>query len=91
MLKSLKSNVDKLDIHKLKNVPNNWTNLKSKLDKLDTDKLVPVPVDISKLSHVVKKDVVKKDVCNVKIKNNEDKIPHVTNLAINTILDAKKN
>ena len=35
-------------------------NLKTKVDKLDTDKLVPVPVDLSRLSDVVKNDVVKK-------------------------------
>ena len=34
--------------------------MKSKVDKLDVDKLVPVPVDLSKLSDVVKNDVVKK-------------------------------
>ena len=32
------------------------------MHKLDIDKLVPVPVDLSKLSDVVKTDVVKKDV-----------------------------
>ena len=32
------------------------------MDKLDIDKLVPVPVDLSKLSDVVKNDVVKKTV-----------------------------
>ena len=53
-LASLKSNVDKLDIDKLKNIPTNLNNLKSKVDKLDVDKLVPVPIDLSKLSHVVK-------------------------------------
>ena len=37
-------------------------NLKTEVDKLDIDKLVPVPVDLSKLSDVVKNDVVKKDV-----------------------------
>ena len=36
--------------------------LKTEVDKLDIDKLVPVPVDLSKLSDVVKNDVVKKDV-----------------------------
>ena len=40
----------------------NLANLKSEVDKLDIDKLVPVPVDLSKLSDVVKNDVVKKDV-----------------------------
>ena len=32
--------------------------MKSKADKLDVNKLVPVPVDLSKLSNVVKNDVV---------------------------------
>ena len=44
-LASLKSNVDKLDIDKLKNLPTNLSNLKSKGDKLDVDKLLPVPVN----------------------------------------------
>ena len=35
-------------------------NLKIGVDKLDIDKLVPVPLDLSKLSNVVKNDVVKK-------------------------------
>ena len=58
-LANLKSDVDKLGIDKLKNVPTNLSNLKSKVDKLDIDKLVPVPVDLSKLSDVVKNDVIK--------------------------------
>ena len=40
----------------------NLANLKTEVDKLDIDKLVPVPVDLSKLSNVVKNDVVKKTV-----------------------------
>ena len=67
-LTSLKSNVDKLDIDKMKNVPNNLSNLKNKLGKVDADKLLPAPVDLSKLSDVVKNDVVKKDVYNAKVK-----------------------
>ena len=31
------------------------SSLESKADKLDVDKLTPAPVDLSKLSHVVKK------------------------------------
>ena len=42
----------------------NLANLKTEVDKLDIDKLAPVPVDLSKLSDVVKNDVVKKDVYN---------------------------
>ena len=44
------------------------SNFKSKIDILHVDNLVPVLVDLSKLSHVVKNDVVKKDVYNTKIK-----------------------
>ena len=40
----------------------NSANLKTEVDKLDIDKLVPVPVDLSKLSDVVKNDIIKKDV-----------------------------
>ena len=38
----------------------NLANLKTEVDKLDIDKLVSIPVDLSKLSDVVKNDVVKK-------------------------------
>ena len=40
----------------------NLASLKTEVDKLDIDKLAPVPVDLSKLSDVVKNDVVKKAV-----------------------------
>ena len=36
--------------------------LKTEVDKLDISRLVPVPADLSKLSDVVKIDVVKKAV-----------------------------
>ena len=39
----------------------NLANLKTAVDKLDIDKLVPVPVVLSKLSDVVKNDVIKKN------------------------------
>ena len=83
-LANLKSNVDELDIDKLKNVQTNLSNLKSKVNKLDVDKL-------SKLSDVVKNDVVKKDVYNAKIKTIEDKIPNITNLATSASFNAKIN
>ena len=57
-LANLKSDVGKLGIDILKNVSSNLSNLKSKVDKLDADKLVPAPVDLSKLSDVVKHDIV---------------------------------
>ena len=65
--------------------------MKSKVDKLDVDKLISVPVDLSKLSDVVKNDVIKKDAYNAKIKNIEDKIPHNSDLATNASLNAKIN
>ena len=40
----------------------NLANLKTEVDKLDIDGLVPIPVDLSKLSDVIKNDVVKKTV-----------------------------
>ena len=52
---------------------------------------MPVPVDLSKLTDVVKNDVVKKDVYNAKIKTIEDKILDITNLATNVSLNAKMN
>ena len=80
-----------MDVDKLKNVRTNLSNLKSKVDKLDVDKLLTVPAELSKLSNVVKSDVVKKDVYNAKIKNIEDKIPNTANLPTNTTLNAKIN
>ena len=88
-LANLKSDVDKLDIDKLKHVSSGLSSLKSKVDKLDVDKLVPVPIDLSKLSDVVENDVVKKDVYNAKIKNIKDKIRDITNLATNAFLMLK--
>ena len=59
-LTNSKSDVRKIGIEELKNMPNNLSNLKSKLGKLDVDKLIFVSVDLSKLSDVVKYDVVEK-------------------------------
>ena len=89
-LANLKPDVDKLDIDKLKNVPSNLSSLKSKASKLDVDKLVPVPADLTKLGVAAKNDIVKKDLYNAKIKNIEDKISDITNLATNTTLNSKK-
>ena len=56
---------------------------------LIVDELRPVP-DLSKLSDVVKNDV-KKTECSTKMKDIEDKILSITNLATNTALNAKIN
>ena len=60
-LDHLKPDVDKLDTDKLKNVPSSLGSLKSKEDKLgDIWNLETTPTDLSKLSNVVKNDVLKK-------------------------------
>ena len=68
---SLSSNAAKTDLKNITHVDTsnfalktNWVSLKTAVDKLDFDKLVPVPVDFSKLSDVVKNDVVKKPLCD---------------------------
>ena len=40
--------------------PANLGNLKSNVDKLDVNKVVTVSIDLSKISDVVKNDVIKK-------------------------------
>ena len=50
-----------------------------------------IPVDLSKLSNLAKNGVIKKDVYNSKIKNIEDKIPDISNLAANATLNANIN
>ena len=59
-LGNLKSDLDKFNLYKLKNVPINLSNLKSKEDILDVDKLVSAPADLSKLDNVVKMMLLKK-------------------------------
>ena len=48
-------------------------------------------IDLSKLSNLVKNDVVRKTKYNGKIKTIEDNIPNITNLATKTTLNAKIN
>ena len=63
--------------------------LKTEVDKLDIDKLAPVPVDLSKLSDVVKNDVVKKteyDKLNANV-NNID----TTKFVLKTTYDTEKS
>ena len=69
-LASLKSDVDKLDIDKLKNVQDNLINLKSKVAKLNFEKLETTPFDLTKLSNVGKNDIAKKtDYDDILVKN----------------------
>ena len=62
-LDNLKSDIDKLDIEKLKNIDfktSGLNYLKSKEDKLDIGKSETTLVDLSKLSDEVKTDVAKR-------------------------------
>ena len=56
-------NVSNVDVSSFA-LKSNLASLKTEVDELDIDKLVPVPVDLSKLSDVIKNDVVKKTECN---------------------------
>ena len=56
-------NVSHVDVSSFA-LKSNSASFKTEEDKLDIDKLVPVPVDLSKLSNVVKNDVVKKTEYN---------------------------
>ena len=69
----------------------NLANLQTEVDQLDLDKLVPVLVDLSKLSDVVKNDVIKKTDYNTKITEIKVKIPDISNLATKTALTAVEN
>ena len=61
----------------------NLANLKTEVDKLGIDKLAPVPVDLSKLSGIVKNDVVKKAV-------NDKLVAKVNNIDINDLVLGRK-
>ena len=65
--------------------------MKRKVDKLDVDKLVSITVNLSKSCDIVKNVAARKDVYNAKIKNIEDEIPNITNLATKASLNAKIN
>ena len=54
-------NTPRIDTSKLAAKPD-LASLKVDVDKLYIDKLIPVPVDLSKLTDILKNDVVKKTV-----------------------------
>ena len=66
----MKTEVSKLDIDKLINVPSGLDSLKCKVDDLDGDKLKTVPGDLKKLSNVVDKDVKKAEYIKLNSKVN---------------------
>ena len=101
-LANLKPDVDKLDIHKLKNVPSNLCNLKSKIEKLDIGKLETTASDLSKLSNVI---ILRSEILKIKylilmwllilllrLKNElKNSIPTTINLVTNASLNDKIN
>ena len=62
---------------------------KSNLDDLDVDKVVTVPISLSKLSGIVKNEVVKKNVFDELV--NAIDIIEISGLVKKTIYDAKIN
>ena len=95
---NLSNYATKADIKNITHIDNsgfalktNLSDLKTEIDKLDNDKLVPVPVDLSKLSNVVKNDVIKKTAYNTKIAEIVGKIPDISNLATKTSLTSVEN
>ena len=71
----------------------NLPNLKTEVDKLDIDKLVPIPNDLSKLSNVVKNDIVKKTVYDKLVAkvNNIDTSDFVLKTSFNTKFTGLEN
>ena len=68
----------------------NLAALKSEVDKIDTDKLKAVLTDLSKLSNVVKNDVVKKTDYNTKVTSIEDQIAGATKNTVDNLADITK-
>ena len=68
----------------------NLAALKSEVDKIDTDKLKTVPTNLSKLSNVVKNDIVKKTDYNTKVTSIENQIAGVTKNMVDNLADITK-
>ena len=79
----LKSEVEKLDINKLVNVPTGLNKWNIKVDDLDVGKLKTVPIDFRKLSDVVTNEVfisTKFYTLKTKVNSLEKKILDATTL-----------
>ena len=68
----------------------NLVALKSEVDKIDVDKLKTTPTDLTKLSNVVKNDVVKKTDYNSKVTSIESQIAGVTKNTLDNLGDITK-
>ena len=74
-------------------IKTNLSSLKTEVDKLDIDKLVPIPNDLSKLSNVVKNEVVEKTEYNKLVTkvNNIDTSNFVLKTNYNTKITELEN
>ena len=91
----LKSEVDKLNINKLVNVPTSLNNLETKVSDLDVDKLKTIPKDLKKLRDVVDDEAVQNTKFNT-LKTKEYKLEKkvlnaATLIAINHYNTEKQN
>ena len=68
----------------------NLASLKTEVDKIDTDKLKTVPTDLTKLSNVVKNDVVKKTDYSTKVTSIEAQIAGLTKNTVDNLADITK-
>ena len=66
------------------------SSLKSKTDKLDIGELETTPVDLSKLSNIVKNDVVKKIECNELVKKASNTNSTDTNNLVKKLIITQK-
>ena len=60
----MKTEIDKLDINKLVNVPISLNNFKIKVDDLHVDKLKTITIDLKKLIHAVGNKIAKNTKLN---------------------------
>ena len=81
-------NATGIDASKLA-LKSNLASLKANVDKIDVDKIKTVPVDLSKLSNVVKKDVVKKTVYDKLVAKVEKKTPNTSGLVYKQVIMLK--
>ena len=68
----------------------NLAALKTEVDKIDVDKLKTTSIDLTKLSNVVKNDVVKKTDYNAKVTSIEGQIAGITKNTIDYLADITK-
>ena len=74
-LSYLKSDVDKLDTDKVRNVSSRLSRLKRKVDNINIGKLETTLVDLSKLSHLIKMMLLKR--INIMLRSRTLKINYL--------------